>query len=183
MPYCNIDKFEINNLEELSHNPFVTARKALKAPRDRFFKYRLLHGDVFCSKRMFKFKMVDSPNCKYCTNVIETIKHLVWDCPRSTRAWSYVNVNNLTSPKLGRIYIDYNSIILGNEQLIPAMEVIIVWVLRMIMSIEREQQIQNEAIFSQIRTVFRYEENSFGLYSSKMLKRWGNLIDIFHVTD
>ena len=31
-----------------SHNPFVHLRRFIKAPRDRFFKFRILHGDVFC---------------------------------------------------------------------------------------------------------------------------------------
>jgi len=137
-PYHNYPKFEIDNLQGLGHNPFVLSRKTLTSPKDRFFKYRLLHGDVFCNSRMFKFKMVESPNCKVCGEV-ETIKHLVWDCPRSKSVWRYIN--ELTLPKLGRDYITYNTIMLGNVDTLPAMEVIIVCVLRLIMSIDREQAI------------------------------------------
>jgi len=174
IPYENVMKFELNNLNELKHNPFILARKALNAPKDRFFKYRLLHGDVFCNTRMFKFKMVGTPNCLTCGN-LETIKHLIWDCPRSKNVWKYIN--ELTSPKLGREYVNYNNIMLGNEKTLPAMEVLIVWALRLIMAIEREQPIQNEQILATFRTLFFYESNSFGKTSKKMKARWGELLD------
>ncbi len=89
-PSINNNKFELGDVVIDDHNPFITVRKALIAPRDRFFKYRILHGDVFCNSRMFKFKMVNSPLCNYCVTEIDTIKHVLWDCPRSSRAWEYL---------------------------------------------------------------------------------------------
>ena len=179
MPFHNTPKFEILDLDDLHHNPFVNARKSLKAPRDRFFKYRLLHGDVFCNSRMFKFKMVETPNCSFCLDEVETVKHLVWDCPRSVGTWKYIN--DLTRPILGLDYINYKSIILSAEKPLPAMEVIIVWVLRMIMAIERVQQIQHETILLQIKTLFYYEQKCYGTRSKQMAKRWGKLIDLFNI--
>jgi len=176
-PYYNYQKFELGGLDNLNHNPFIVLRKSLKAPKDRFFKYRLLHGDVFCNTRMFRFKMVDSPNCKFCSS-LETIKHLIWDCERSARVWRYIN--ELTKNYLNTEYINYNTIVLGNENPLPAMEVIIVWVLRLIMAIEREQLILNEAILLNIKTLFFYERTCFGSNSKKFKSRWGRLIELFH---
>jgi hypothetical protein len=179
MPYYNVEKFELLNLNVLQHNPFTLSRKSLKAPRDRFFKYRLLHGDVFCKSRMFRFKMVEDPYCGYCGNV-ETIKHLIWDCPRSSRVWKYIN--NLTRAKLGRDYVSYNTVILGNENTIPGMEVIITWSLRLIMAIERNQELRDEVVLNQIKTLFFYEKTCYRINSKQMRSRWGELIELFRET-
>jgi len=61
-PYMNPEKFQLEFTYQ--HNRFVLIRKAIHAPRDRFFKYRTLHGDIFCNERMFRFRMVASPMCR-----------------------------------------------------------------------------------------------------------------------
>ena len=177
-PYLNQAKFELSNLNEYEHNPFLLVRQAMHAPRDRFYKYRILHGDVFCKSRMFKFKMVDSPHCSFCPNEIETVKHVIWDCPRSTRAWEYLE--SQTREALGREYLSYNTIILGNPEPNMAMETMITWTLKLIMAINREELINNEVIANKFSTLFYYEKKAFGLNSKKMKSRWGNLIVRFN---
>ena len=151
MPYLNAAKFELNNIYQLEHNPFILIRSALHAPRDKFYKYRVLHGDIFFNSCMFKFKMVNSPNCSICTDTVETVKHLLWDCPRSARIWSYLN--NTTRVILGREYINYNVIVLGNPNPIMAMETMIVWALKIITSIDRSQMVESESIFQKFKTL------------------------------
>ena len=177
-PYLNEPKFELQIADiNTQHNPFLLAREALHAPRDRFYKYRLLHGDVFCKNRMFKFKMVNSPYCSICPEDVETIQHLLWTCPRSARVWNYLNT--LTSVFMGENYISYNTIILGNSTPNMAMETMIVWVLKLITAIERESFISNEVIFQKFHTLFHYEKKMFGRNSKKMVKRWGNILQLF----
>jgi len=67
-------------------NPFLAARKANKSVNLAFFKYRLLHGDIYSKERMFKFKMVNDENCDFCGRK-ESIKHMLWDCERVKRTW------------------------------------------------------------------------------------------------
>ena len=127
---------------------------------------------------MFKFMMVDSPHCSFCPNEIETVKHVIWDCPRSTRAWEYLE--SQTREALGREYLSYNTIILGNPEPNMAMETMITWTLKLIMAINREELINNEVIANKFSTLFYYEKKAFGLNSKKMKSRWGNLIVRFN---
>ena len=177
-PYENHVKFEIlmNVLEE--RNPFLLARKALFASRDKFFKYRILHGDIFCNSRMHRFRMVNSPNCARCPNTIETIKHLLWECPRSRNAWNYLNTKIRTS--IGYDYVTYDTIILGGNNPIYVIETLIVWILRIIMSIERSEIITNSAIDQQIKTLFNYEKQAFRKNMQKFNMRW---VKIAQITD
>ena len=52
--------------------------------------------------------------------------------------------------------------------------------LKLIMSINREELINNEVIAHKFSTLFYYEKKTFGINSKKMQSRWGNLIDKFN---
>jgi len=141
--YKNFDKFEIpNEFFDRGPNPFILTRKALYSTRDRFYKYRILNGDIFCKSRMQRFGMVVDQHCSLCPDTVETIKHLIWDCPRSRNAWDALN--DIVRPILGRDYVNYEVIILGNENPIYAIETYIVWLLKKIITIERIQAIEPE---------------------------------------
>jgi hypothetical protein len=126
---------------------------------------------------MERFGMVESSFCDNCPTTLETIKHLIWDCPRARNTWNYVN--DLLTPKIGYYYITYESIFLGNERPIYAAETIIVWCLRKVISIERTTEIRHEYIKNLIETLFRYEQASFGKDSIKFRGRWKTLITLF----
>jgi exonuclease III len=176
-PYKINSKFELDNAVLMEHNPFLLARSALHAPRDRFYRYRILHGDIFCNQRAFKFKMVESQACQFCHEQIETIKHVLWECQRASEVWSYLKV--LTKDYVGEDYLSYNTVVLGNPKPVMAMEVMIIWSIKMIMSIDRRQLIPNVALKSKFETLFYYEKTTFGLNSKKMATRWGSLINKF----
>jgi len=174
-PYLNANKFELDDFNSDDHNPYLLLRKALHTPRDRFFKYRILQGDIFCNSRMYKFHMSDTPNCPTCTNTIESIKHVLWSCPRAERIWEFVRTQ--TSAYIGNDYLSYNTIVLGNPNPNLAMETIITLVTRSILSINREDFIVNDVINEKINNLFYYEKKCFGVNSKKMRARWGNLIN------
>jgi len=163
--------------DTVEHNPFSLARQALIAPRDKFYKLRILHGDIFCNQRMHRFKMITSPNCSTCPEVIETVKHVLWECPRSKAAWDFLN--SYTRQYLGRDYVSYEAIILGNKDPNMAMETMIVWTMKMILSINREQRISNQLLESKLKTLFYYEKHMFGVKSKRMRSRWGGLLNMF----
>jgi hypothetical protein len=171
-PFMDYNKFQ---LDEQGDNlaPFRLIRKHIKVPRDKFFKYRILMGDVFCKARMFKFRMVDSVLCDYCAHhdVVETIKHMLWECPRAQNLWNYVI--NLVARAYGVNYISYNTIILGQEVAIPVIENVIITTLKLIMVKDRSTEIAVEQLKNKIKVQFFIEKRS--LKQRDFQKRWGLL--------
>ena len=140
------------NLDNLgSHNPYTHVRQFNKAPRDRFFKFRILHGDVFCNTRRFKFKMIDSPCCEFCGE-LEDIKHLIWSCERSKICWEYFN--QLTGTYYNRQYVTYESIVVGSENPEYLLEELVTLILRVIMTKERNNRIEREKIQELIKNKY-----------------------------
>ena len=114
-----------------------------------------------------------------CSSIVQTpgsLKHLIWDCPRSARVWKLLN--NLTKDLLGGEYINYNTVILGNSKPLMAMETIIVWALKLITKIDRDSFISNEVITQKLSNLLHYERKTFSKNSKKFLNRWGNLIHL-----
>ena len=178
-PYTEYQKFQLTNVNNL--NPFTNIRKFIHRPRDKFFKYRILQGDIFCNERMFRFKMVNSKFCSYCgiSQTVENIKHMIWDCPRSQEAWLYLK--NVVLQSYSIDYISYETVILGAAKPIPLVESIIVLVLKLIMTKERSTQIQIEQIKNQIKAQYIIEKHAMKNNLDKFNSRWSNIQTIlFH---
>jgi hypothetical protein len=47
---------------------------------------RLLHGDVYCNERLFRFGLAENGLCGRCFGT-ETIWHLLVDCPYAVEVW------------------------------------------------------------------------------------------------
>jgi hypothetical protein len=175
-PFQNYDKFELLINREENHNPFLLFRKALHAPKDRSYKYRILHGDIFCNSRMYKFKMVESPYCSSCPDHIETIKHVLWDCPRAKNTWEHLNSS--TRDWLGCDYVSYDTVIRGNTNPNMAMETMITWLSKLILGINRDH-ISLSQIENKWKTLLFYERSAFGRNSKIMKSRWVPLLAKF----
>jgi hypothetical protein len=52
--------------------------------------FRMIHNDFFTYSRMFKFKMTADANCPRC-GLVESTKHLLWDCIESQKIWKSYN--------------------------------------------------------------------------------------------
>ena len=52
--------------------------------------YKFALRDVSYKANLFKMKLVDTPNCKWCSGIKESMLHLYWDCPKASELWSYV---------------------------------------------------------------------------------------------
>jgi len=152
-PYMDFNKFELPAIN-LTLNPFMIIRKCIVPPRDRFFKYRILQGDIFCKERMFRFRMVDSPLCDFCGNrqVVETIKHMIWDCPRVAILWDHLK--RITREAYNVDCVKYETIILGLEQGIPLVESLILIILKLIMVKNRSEIVIMDLVKSRIKTLF-----------------------------
>jgi hypothetical protein len=173
--YETFEKFELTNLSE--SNPFLLTRKAIFTPRDKFFKYRILQGDVFCNKRLHKFKMSPTPNCNYCHNEVETIKHLIWDCPRSNEAWQIFN--SITMQYYNINYATYNTVVLGHSNPILVMEALVLEVLKIIMKQDRDDRISEDAIKNQMKLYYKLEKMAMKGKEIKFLARWQRLAQFF----
>jgi len=123
-----------------TNNPFLTARKVNHATSLKIFKYRLLHGDIFCNERMFKFKMVDSPNCKRCGRV-ETVKHVLWECVRAKKLWNLFNSILFSLGYANKV--DFDSIFVGFIRTELVIESVITRLTQILLNIERETDIED----------------------------------------
>jgi hypothetical protein len=83
-------KHGLNELPIQSDQIFPKLYKNVKDPKLRAMRYRLLHGDIFCKERMYRFKMSESPDCERCGE-IETIKHQFYECDSAYNSWRRYN--------------------------------------------------------------------------------------------
>ena len=54
-------------------------------------QYKILHRYVNCNANLFKWKIVDSPNCVDC-NIYDSIEHFFYNCPKVAYFWKNVQV-------------------------------------------------------------------------------------------
>jgi len=130
-------------------NPFVVNRKANISEHMRMIKYRLLHCDIFCKQRMFKFKMTENELCDYC-GATETISHLVWECERSVRIWTFAN--EIISECGLQQRITYEGLFTNYVPVDLVLETVSTKVIQLIFQIDRsnnicEQKLKSELIF------------------------------------
>ena len=64
----------MENIEELKYVPSGTRKLDV-------IMARLRTGSAGVGQYLFKTKQLDTPYCKHCVDSIETIKHLIFDCP------------------------------------------------------------------------------------------------------
>jgi exonuclease III len=171
-PFMDYVKFQIAEPGD-NLTPFRVIRKNIKVPRDKFFKYRILMGDVFCKSRMFKFKMVNSALCDFCNNqhIVEDIKHMLWDCPRAQILWVYLK--NLIGQSYGVDYISYKTIVVGQEATISVVETLIILTLKLIMVKERSTEVTVEQLENKIKAQYFIEKCS--LKQQNFQNRWGSM--------
>ena len=50
-------------------------------------QFKIMHYILPTNSYLYKCKIKDSPNCGFCHLQIETIQHLLWECPKSKTLW------------------------------------------------------------------------------------------------
>jgi hypothetical protein len=80
----------------------------LKNVQNKTKLLRLIHGDVYCGVRLYRFGLAESDRCIRCFGA-ETINHLLYECPYSAEVWGRLGL----SP--GRAEEIINGTIIGNE--------------------------------------------------------------------
>ena len=114
-------------------NPFVVAKRVNTSVSLGYFKFRLLHGDIYTRERMFKFKMVNDKNCSFCHRLEDT-RHLLWECHRVKWIWEKLNSTQEHT-------IEFKTLFIGFSPTIPVLESVITRVTRTIVSIDRTEMI------------------------------------------
>jgi len=131
----------------LNINPFIVNRMANKSEHMRMIKFRVLHCDIFCKQRMLKFKLSQDELCDFCGQ-IETIKHLIWDCRRSSQVWQYVN-SLLIECGVHQI-IEFSSLFTNYDPINLVIEVVSTKVIQLILQIDRDGIIDISKVKSEI---------------------------------
>jgi hypothetical protein len=80
-----IDKYHIENLGDHLTSIFTCIRiTSLQA-----IQYKIINRIFNCNYWLNKIKIIDSPNCRFCTN-IETIEHYFHGCQKTYEFWNLV---------------------------------------------------------------------------------------------
>jgi len=70
----------------------------------RCFQYKILNNCLYLNKKLYIFKLVDSPRCSYCLNDMETVQHLFVECLYSQNYYleirNWLNCWNIKLPSL-----------------------------------------------------------------------------------
>ena len=174
-PYTNFNKFQLQLDNVNNINPFLQIRKYIHMPRDKFFKYRILQGDIFCNERLFCFRLSETQNCPYCLHnpVIESIRHVLWECQRTQFVWTYIN--SIVQRAFNVNYINYDTVEVGSEYPIPIVESFIVIVLKLILTKDRSRTITIEEVRNRLKTQFIIEQIAMRRKVNVFKKRWSKL--------
>ena len=124
-------------------NPFLVAKQVNLSIGLRFFKYRLLQGDIYTKERMFRFKMVSDNNCDYCGG-LEDVRHLMWECGRVRGVWR--DLQGVFTSFDPRGEIGFESLFIGYSPTNFILESLLTRVTRSIISRERTEQLSTQQI-------------------------------------
>jgi hypothetical protein len=74
------------NLDELWYEIFYSPYKSCRDTKLQSLQYRLIYRVVNCQKKLFDWKIVDNPICKFCNN-IDDIRHFFMLCGKVKKFW------------------------------------------------------------------------------------------------
>ena len=68
------------------HITFALPYKIVHEPYLQSFQFKIIHRIINCNDNLYKWKIIDSPKCNYCTSV-DTIEHHFYYCHISIEFW------------------------------------------------------------------------------------------------
>ena len=85
----NIVNFTFENYQEsFKHMYDIT-----KVTKYRDFQYRLLLGKIVCNEDLFKWGLRNSSECTFCDAPVQTIIHLMVECPKVASLYDQLQIN------------------------------------------------------------------------------------------
>ena len=79
-----------------------------------FFQYQILHKTLITNRKLKMFNLSDTEMCDNCDK-IETIEHLLYDCPYTTTIWEII-WKWLRKYITDQLYLGRSSILLGDQR-------------------------------------------------------------------
>ena len=73
-------------------------------------QFKIIHYILPTNSYLYKCKIKDSPNCGFCHLQIETIQHLLWECPKSKTLWLQLS-DSLLSKEITYNFTAKNTIV------------------------------------------------------------------------
>jgi len=119
---------DFNEDPEVDHNPFILARR-IKHPKERMRHYMALKKKTYTNEKLWRLKLIESNKCITCKDKVETLQHIIFECPRADVGWKMFEeiteqpldenskANGPNDPKLLNIYsLIKNSILIFRDQ-------------------------------------------------------------------
>ena len=123
----------------------------------QMFQYKTLHRILATNKKLFQYKIIDTPLCSYCGMEEETIQHIFCECDLATSIW-----HEITGwlKKQGRSieYLRDSQIILGDPKLDPVINRIILTTKIAIFKNKEKSPPKINQIIAMLRSQFTIEK-------------------------
>ena len=71
---------------------YVLSRDSTRAVAYQSMQYKLITKIIVTNRRLHCMGLVETPQCDYCPDSLETISHKFWDCPRVQNFWKEIAV-------------------------------------------------------------------------------------------
>ena len=68
---------------------YALASKCTLDTNIREFQYKILNCIIFTNEKLYLIGVVDSPNCTFCKEVVESVEHLLFSCRISSDFWKH----------------------------------------------------------------------------------------------
>ena len=78
--------------EKEIQNAFTITQKTPKCVYNRYVQFKILHVRLNTRQLLHKMRILDTKECIYCKNVVDTTVHALLECPESANIWRQVEL-------------------------------------------------------------------------------------------
>ena len=74
------------------HRAFKITQKVPKCVYNRYVQFKILHNRLNTRNLLHKMRILNTNECVYCKNQIDTVIHALLECPETTNLWRQVEL-------------------------------------------------------------------------------------------
>jgi len=115
---------DINIDTEKKINLFKRLFKLKLDPYSRQFQFRLLNNNIYLNRRLYKFKVVDSPRSSFCLLELESLEHFYLKCTKTRQIWTDLERWWRQETNTDTITLTDERILIGTTEDIPHAELL-----------------------------------------------------------
>ncbi len=82
-----VKKWSLNEPPSFWRNSFILARKMTKESKLQVLQYKVLHQIIPTQQYLYRRKVVQSPFCQSCHDILDTTQHMLLECPQVQNIW------------------------------------------------------------------------------------------------